>query len=405
MHLLFVHKNFPAQFGHIAAALAQQGHRCTFVSQTPAGQVQGIHKIQYHLKGGATARTHYCARTFENAAWHAHAVFEALVHHPEIRPDLIVGHSGFGSTLFLPELYPDTPIINYFEYYYHPRRSDLDFRPEWPVHPLDRLRSRARNAMILLDLENCTAGYTPTRFQYGLFPQAYRPKLRVIHDGIDTHFWKPVAPNYLLEIPPNSRIITYVARGFESMRGFDIFMRAARKIYTARPDVHFLVVGEDRVVYGGDLRHIPEHSFKEHVLNQDDYDLSRFHFLGRVPPATLVQLFARSDLHIYLTVPFVLSWSLLNAMSCGCTVLASATAPVQEVISDGENGLLCDFFDVDGLAEAALEVLKAPQRYRRTLGAAARRTIEARYALRVTLPRLLEFFRETAERPASAPDP
>ncbi|RMF48875.1 MAG: glycosyl transferase family 1, partial [Anaerolineae bacterium] len=313
MHILFVHKNFPAQFGHIAAALVRQGHRCTFVSQTPPGEVQGMQKLQYRLKGGATARTHYCSRTFENATWHAHAVFETLVKHPEIQPDLIVGHSGFGSTVFLPELYPKTPIINYFEYFYRSRGSDLDFRPEWPAHPLDRLRSRTRNAMILLDLETCAAGYTPTRFQHGLFPAAYREKIQIIHDGIDTAFWRPRPPNYLLDIPPDSRIITYVARGFESMRGFDIFMRTAKRIYSARPDVHFLVVGEDRVAYGGDLRYIPEDSFKAHVLNQDDYDLRRFHFTGRVPPETLVNLFALSDLHIYLTVPFVLSWSVLNA--------------------------------------------------------------------------------------------
>ncbi len=400
MHILFVHKNFPAQFGHIAATLARQGHRCTFVSQTPAGRVDGIQKIQYTLRGGATQRTHYCSRTFENATWHAHAVYEALEARPDIRPDLVVGHSGFGSTLFLRELYPDTPLLNYFEYFYHPRNSDLDFRPEWPPPPQDRLRAYTRNAMILLDLEYCAAGYTPTRFQHGLFPQVYRPKIEVIHDGIDTAFWHPKAGNstkYLLDIPPQARIITYVARGFESMRGFDIFLKAARKIYTRRPDAHFLIIGEDRVVYGGDLRHTGARTFKEYLLAQGDYDLRRLHFLGRVPPRTLAALLARSDLHIYLTAPFVLSWSLLNAMSCGCTVLASDTAPVREVVEAERNGLLCDFFDVDGFAEAALEVLRAPRKFRRTLGAAARRTVEARYALDVTLPRLRALFEETVD--------
>ncbi|GAB4530834.1 MAG: glycosyltransferase family 4 protein [Anaerolineales bacterium] len=398
MHLLFVHKNFPAQFGHIARALVRRGHRCTFVSETPAGRVDGIEKITYRIRGGATPKTHYCARTFENATWHTHAVYEALAARPDIHPDLIVGHSGFGSTLFLADLYPDTPIINYFEYYYHARNSDLDFRPEWPAKPLDRLRSQTRNAMILLDLETCAAGYTPTRFQYGLFPEAYRPKLHVIHDGIDTALWRPATPDdpvLSLQIPPDAYVITYVARGFEAMRGFDIFMQAAKRIYRANPRAHFFIVGEDRVAYGGDLRHIPGGSFKQYVMQQDDYDLRHLHFLGYLPPTTLARLLAHSDLHIYLTVPFVLSWSLLNAMACGCTILASDTAPVLEVIQDGENGLLCHFFDADALAESALRVLQDPQAHRRSLGTAARRTIEARYALSVTLPQLLTLFEST----------
>ncbi len=395
MHILFVHKNFPAQFGHIAAALVRQGHRCTFVSQAPAGTVDGIERIPYSLRGGATRQTHYCSRTFENTVWHAHGVYEALEARPDVHPDLIVGHSGFGSTLFLKDLYPDVPLVNYFEYFYHPRNSDLDFRPEWPPSTLDRLRSYTRNAMILLDLEHCAAGYTPTRFQHALFPQAYRSRIEIIHDGIDTALWHPGAwqsTKFLLEVPRNSRIITYVSRGFESMRGFDVFLQAARKIYTRRPEAHFLVVGEDRVAYGGDLQHTGGESFREHLWRQDDYDLQHIHFLGRLPPRVLASLLARSDLHIYLTAPFVLSWSLLDAMSCGCTVLASDTAPVREVVEDGRNGLLCDFFDADGFAEAALEVLRTPQRYRRTLGAAARRTIERNYALDVTLPRLQRLF-------------
>src|SRR5262249_6137876 len=156
--------NFPAQFGHIASYLVtRMGFRCTFVSQQPPGQVGGIEKIRYNLRGGATRQTHYCSRTFENAIWHSHAVFEALQARPDIRPDLIVGPSGFGSTIFLRDLY-DRPLINYFEYFYRPTDSDMDFRPDFPCDPLDQLRARARNAMLLLDLENCDVGYSPTRW-------------------------------------------------------------------------------------------------------------------------------------------------------------------------------------------------------------------------------------------------
>ena len=190
MHILYVHQNFPAQFGHIARTLVRQhGWRCTFVSETPAGMVDGIEKVPYKITSGATASTHFCSRTFENSVWHTHAVFEALRARPDIKPDLIIGHSGFGSTLFLPELYPNVPVINFFEYYYTPHipDSDMDFRRDlgWKVPEIKYLRSRCRNAMILLDLQNCDAAYTPTLFQRSRFPGEYQSKLRTIFDGVD----------------------------------------------------------------------------------------------------------------------------------------------------------------------------------------------------------------------------
>jgi glycosyltransferase involved in cell wall biosynthesis len=402
MHILFVHKNFPAQFGHIAGHLIKEkGYRCSFVSETAPGMVAGIQKVQYQPAGGAVKESLYYTRTFDNAIGHAAGIYQALK--PlvnKVRPDLIVGHSGFGSTLFLPELFPGTPVINYFEYFYHPHNSDMDFRPEWPVLEDDVLRSRARNAMILLDLEYCQAGYSPTAFQASLFPDAYRDKLRVLHDGIDTEFWRrrslPERSLGKLKFGPETRIVTYVSRGFESMRGFDIFMRAAKKIYTANPNVVFLIVGSDRVAYGGDLKFIQEKSFREHVLKQDSYDPSRLLFLGPVPPTELARLFSLSDLHIYLTVPFVLSWSLLDALACGCTVLASDTAPVREFVRDGETGLLRNFFDADGLAEAALQVLKDPEAYR-PLGQAGEHLIRQQYSLEKIIPRMTAFYEEVAD--------
>ena len=402
MHVAFVHKNFPAQFGHIAAHLVEQrGCSCTFVSEKAPGRAGGIDKVQYKTKGGATSTTHFCARTFENGIWHASGVYDALKPLREnLQPDLIVGHSGFGSTLFLPALFPNTPIINYFEYYYRQQGGDLGFRPDFPASQANLLRSHARNAMILLDLETCRAGYSPTQFQKSLLPEAYQHKVRILHDGIPTHFWRPRPVENLsingLAVDPGQCVVTYAARGFESMRGFDIFMKVARRICEARPDVTVLVAGTDRVCYGGDLAYIAEKSFKDHVLAQDDYDLDRIHFLGRVEPAVLAQMLSRSDLHIYLTVPFVLSWSILDAMACGCTVLASDTAPVREVIRHHDNGLLADFFDVDELTTTALDVLADPAAYRESLGRAARRTIEERYSMSVIMPQMVRFYESVA---------
>jgi glycosyltransferase involved in cell wall biosynthesis len=402
MQILFVHQNFPAQFGHIAHHLARsRGWRCDFITEPTSASLDGVRTIPYKTSGGARETTHYFSRTFENAVWHAHAVFQASESVPDLQPDLIVGHSGFGSTLYLPERFPGVPVVNYFEHYYHPHGSDLDFRPEFPPEPRDFLRARTRNAMILLDLENCRSGYSPTHYQKGLFPAVYQPKIDVIFDGIETDVFcrRANVPRRVggLDIPESTRIVTYVSRGFESMRGFDIFMRAARLIYREYPDVLFVVVGSDRICYGGDEKHIRHRTFKEHVLAQDDYDMSKFVFTGLVPTDTLVDVLSLSDLHIYLTVPFVLSWSLMNALSCGCVVLASDTEPVREVIVDGETGLLAGFSDVNAFARRALDVLREPRAFR-DLGDRASAMIENQYALNVTLPRLVDLFERATSR-------
>jgi glycosyltransferase involved in cell wall biosynthesis len=414
MHVLFVHQNFPAQFGHIARRLARQlKWRCTFVSETPAGNVEGIEKIQYTLEGGATDKTHFCSRTFENTVWHCDAVFNALRQRADIRPDLVVGHSGFGSTLFLRELYPRTPVVNLFEYYYraHDADSDMEFRKDlnWPLPTLKYLRSYCRNAMINLDLQNCQVGYCPTEFQRSRFPAEYSPKLRTIFDGVDRQIYHghnellrpPVAERSTrtiagVEIGPGTRVVTYVSRGFEAMRGFDIFMKAAKRIAQQFEDVKFIVVGTDKINYGGDEAYIGEHkTFKDWVLAQESYDLSKFHFVGRLPPEELSRVLAATDLHIYLTAPFVLSWSVMDALSCGAVVLASATSPVREMIRDGENGLLADFFNPDEFAAKAVAVLKDPGAFR-PLGRAGEGMIVERYSLEAVLPRMLRMYQDAA---------
>ena len=252
--------------------------------------------------------------------------------------------------------------------------------------------------MLLLDLETCRRGYSPTHFQRGLFPETYRSKIEVIFDGIETDiFNRSASPPRRAgdrSIPASTRVVTYVSRGFESMRGFDLFMKVAGEIIRQFPDVVFVVVGSTRVCYGGDEKHIQHNTFFEHVLAQSSYDLSKFIFTGLVPVSTLVDLLSLSDLHLYWTVPFVLSWSLMDALSCGCTVLASDTAPVREMIEDGRNGWLCGFNDVDGFAARAVEILRDPEAFRH-LGAAAAAGIRRDYAIDVTLPRLARLFEQT----------
>jgi glycosyltransferase involved in cell wall biosynthesis len=312
-----------------------------------------------------------------------------------LKPDLVVAHSGFGSSHLLPSRL-ERPVINYFEYFTKPLCNDLLERREWRHPGWYYDWRRMANAMTLLDLQACTSGYSPTRWQRATFPAEYQPKIELLFDGVDTATFTPregEVPRRFrdLEFAPGTHVVTYVSRSFEAVRGFDIFMRVAKRIYTARPGTVFLVAGKDRVCYGTDPELVGRASFKQWVLEQDDYDLSKFHFLDWVPVEELVQLFHLSDLHIYLTTPFVLSWSLFNALACGATVLASDVEPVREILRDEDNGLLADLHDSDGHAACALEVLDAPRAYH-GLGATAAAEIEAAYSMNVLLPKFVRYF-------------
>jgi len=379
----------------------QHHHRVTFVSVQPGHRAGNFEKIQYEpFKNPPPGEVIPWHQDFERQLGHCHGVYQALKRRRDIRPDLVVGHSGFGSTLLLPEILR-CPILNYFEYFLDSRENDMLYRkgfphPEWYYH-----WRRANNAMVMLDLHNCQAGYAPTQWQRQLLPPEYHAKVDALFDGIDTDVFRPIpdAPRQVgdVTIPEGVRVVTYVSRGFEAIRGFDMFMKVAKRIYTERPDTIFLVAGRDRVVYGSDAHLFGSQSYKDWVLKQDDYDLSKFHFLGWLDTPDLVRLFSLSDLHIYLTAPFPLSWSLFNALACGATVLASNTPPVRELIVHERNGLLADFFDVDQLAGLALKVLRDPPAYK-SLGRTGREIVEAQYSLEVMAPRLLDFFGRQIER-------
>ncbi len=400
MHVLFLHHNFPAQFGQIAARLVRsEGWRCTFVNEKVDGLQGDIDCIRFRPTSGATHHNHYCSRTFENQIWRSEAVVAALIDRPDVRPDLIVAHSGFVSALFLRELYPEVPVIGYFEWFYHRADSDFDFRRDLPLPgPAEAMRLRVRNATLLLDLQNCDAGYCPTDFQRSQFPTEYQVKLRTIFDGIDTGFWKPIGekPRRVagVEIPEGHQVVTYVSRGFESLRGFDKFLQVADGLCRDRGNLTVIVVGEDRIAYGGDNKFTGGKSFKDWVIDRRDFDLSRVHFVGRVPPDELVRVFAVSDLHLYWTVPFVLSWSLINAMACGCKILASDTGPVREVIREGRTGHLADFFDVSAWRAQANAMLDSPADFAH-LGGNARQVVSERFELELCLAEMKSLYAAT----------
>jgi glycosyltransferase involved in cell wall biosynthesis len=288
--------------------------------------------------------------------------------------------------------------VDYCEYYFAPEHRDLSYRLDLPAVRDAGHHPRAINAAALAGLVACEAGYSPTHWQRDSFPRRFAGKIEVHFDGVDTELYRPGPPPSTIagqEISPRTRVVTFVARGLEALRGFDLFLRLARRLADARPDVRFVVAGDEGTYYGWDRLQTGGVSFKEWALSRVEVDLSRFLFLGHVEPVILADVLRRSDLHVYLGVPFVPSWSLWGALASGCVVLAGDVPPVREVIEPNRAGLLGPLLDVEGLAEVALRVLDQPQEYR-PLGEARRRLVEERYALDVAVPALKDFFTRVA---------
>lgn len=365
MKVLFIHQNFPGQFRHIAAHLAgQPGVDVLAIGREQAPGLPGVRLLRYKPHRSASAHTHPYARSFEDGVLHGQQVLRLLLELKAkgYRPDVIVAHPGWGETLYAKEAFPQTKLIHFCEYYYQTQGADADFDSEFPLDINGAASIRSRNALHLLNLENCDQAITPTRWQHSLHPAAYRNKIQVIHEGIDTANLGP-DPEATLQLP-NGRvlkagepIITYVARNLEPYRGFHSFMRALPEILKQHPTCQVVVVGGDDVSYGSKPKDAP--NWRSKLLAENPLDLNRVHFLGKVPYGTYKKVLQVSAVHLYLTYPFVLSWSLLEAMASGCLIVGSDTAPVREVIKDGENGLLVGFFDVQAIASKVIQVLTA----------------------------------------------
>ncbi len=311
-----------------------------------------------------------------------------------IMPDVIFGHCGWGETLFLREVWPDARLLVYAEFFYATEGLDVGFDPEFSTATLPvRLSVVSRQAHLALSMLQADAALAPTEWQADSFPAELRAKITIIHDGIDTVALRPdPAAHYRL---PNGRvlragdeIVTYVARNIEPYRGSHIFLRALPDVLAARPEAQVVIIGADGSSYS---RGPDQGTWRDQFLRElgGRLDLSRVHFLGRLPYRDYVTLVQIGRVHAYLSVPFVLSWSMLEAMSLGALVIGSRTGPVEEVITDGVNGRLVDFFDIEGWSNALISALAAPQRDM-ALRAAARQTIVENYDLhRICLPRLL----------------
>jgi glycosyltransferase involved in cell wall biosynthesis len=401
MRALFLHDNFPGQFRHLAAALAADpANEVVFgTKRKDDRQLPGVMKALYEPTRSSGPATHAYLRRTEDAVLSGQAVARMVrqLGRRGFDPDVVVAHSGWGAGLFVPEVLPEARLLTYIEWYYRAHGSNLDFLPDDPLSTDEELRARVNNLPFLHDLVNCDRALMPTEYQRAQLPAVLRPKATVIHEGVDTERLVPArgAPLVLpgLDLRGVDEIVTYATRGMEPYRGFPTFMRAVARLLQHRPRTHVVIAGEDRVAYGPQLE--PGDSWKARMLAECDLDLARVHFVGSLPFDQYVRVLQASSVHVYLTVPFVLSWSLLEAMSVGALVVASHTAPVLEVMAHGRNGLLTDFFDHEALAAWLHEVLEHPDRYE-PLRAAARQTIVERYDLRLVLPRQIRLVTELA---------
>lgn len=405
MRLLFVHQNFPGQFRHLAAYFgAQPGNEVVALGEKPnllrqRVRLPGVRMLGYELAALDAHRVVPFQASLQRAVHRGRTVAAAAaaLRRSGFCPDIVFTHLGWGEGVFLKDVFPQARILLHCEFYYRARGGDTGFDPEFPPRPDSILRLRVMNAPLLMALDASDWGITPTRWQQRQFPFVYRQRISVVHEGIDTD---TVAPG---RAPRDEELITYVARNLEPYRGFHVFMRAIPEIQRRRPKARIVIVGGDEVSYSPRLP--AGETYRARMLRELEgrIDFSRVDFTGRIPYADYLALLRRSSAHVYLTYPFVLSWSLLEAMAAGCLVVGSRTPPVEEVIDDRRNGLLVDFFSPEAIAERVDEALRRREELE-PLRVAARRTVLERFDLRrVCLPAQARLVEQLlgAGRPAS----
>ncbi len=387
MQILFLHDNFPAQFGVLGRYLAQKGWDVWFGTQRKESSLTGLTVFNYAPHREVTEKIHPYVGGFEKSVINGQSLARAALKLKEkgLSPDIVMAHSGWGPGLYVKDIWPKAKYVGYFEWYYRSNAPDLLFlqAQEKPRGIDDDLRTRTRNASILMDLANCDAALCPTEFQKTQFPDCFLPKITVMHDGIDTDTYRPAPGAKLkldgLDLSDVEELITYVGRGMEPYRGFPELIRALEIVLKERPKAHAVIVGQDRVAYGKKLEE--GDSYKKRMLEECDLDLSRVHFTGLLPRPDYLKVLQASDVHVYLTVPFVLSWSMMEAMSAGCTIVTSDVEPVHEMAGGDTPTVHCvDHRDRKAVAAAIGEMLDDKAKAK-ALGEAARKFILDGYSM------------------------
>lgn len=409
MKLLFVHQNFPGQFKALAPALASMsGVSVAALSMQAGKQFPGIAAFAHAPSQGSTPNLPPSVSDFEAKMLRATSAARTAqaMQKDGFTPDVIIGHPGWGETLLLGEVWPNARQLHFLEFFYHSRGGDTEFDPEFSNPSLDNyIRIVSKQPAPLWALHQMDWGLSPTEWQKQTYPEREWPRMTVIHDGVDTHAIRPNPEVRLtlqekgIALKAGDPVITFVNRNLEPYRGYHIFMRALPEILEKHPTAHVLIVGGDGVSYGAPPPPGGP-SWKQRFLNEvaDRIDRNRVHFLGNLPYNTFIGLLQLSAVHVYLTYPFVLSWSLMEAMACECLIIGSRTAPVMEVVEDGQTGVLVDFFDPQALAAAVLDGLARPDFYRPMRQAARRKIIEKYDLNTVCLPAQIELVRAVAAK-------
>lgn len=386
MRILLIHQNFPGQFRHLAQAWAYRPDlQVVGIGRDHAPGIPGLNILRYSPHRAPHSHQHPYLRQMENAVLHGQGMLRVLLtlKNKGFVPDAIIAHPGWGETLYARDVFPNAQLIHFCEWYYGTPGADLGFDPEFPSTLDDAARVRTWKALHTLNLEQCDLGVSPTHWQWSRHPETHRSRIHVIHEGINTQHLNPDPKAWIrlrsgLTLRQGAPVITYVARNLEPYRGFHVFMRALEHIQRLHPTCHALIVGGDGVSYGRRPKDAP--NWRRKMLAEVKLDPTRTHFLGKVPYATYRRILQISAAHVYFTYPFVLSWSALEAMATGCLLIGSRTAPVEEVIQHGHNGLLTDFFDIHGLATQTVEALAEPQRFTE-LRRQAQQTVRQSYTL------------------------
>ena len=374
MKFLFVHQNMPGQYRELITWLAErpEGHEIYFLTQRNDIHLPGVTTVTYKAHHAPATDAYGLSKDWETAAGTgigAALAARQLQGERGWTPDIIIGHTGWGELLFMKEVWPDVPVIGFFEYFYRTSGGLVGFDPENPPNDQAGFFAKARNTVPYASIESVDLGHAPTYWQRDRFPDSFHDRMYVCHDGIRTDRLQPdpgasIALGRLdRPLTREDEVITYIARNMERARGFHIMMRALPKILKERPKARILMIGGNETSYGAESTHPGGLRGEMEAELGDQVDWSRVHFLGRIPYDSLCDIIRLSRCHIYLTMPFVLSWSLLEAMSMQATVVAADVAPVREAVTHGETGMLVDFFNPEALADQVVDVLARPDAY------------------------------------------